>query len=273
MNPILFALTLLPFTTFAQCDTIIGEVNQLSDYPSSYNYLNMMGYCYEIETAQSITADFTFTAVNHTALFSLAYSAIGCTAVNITGSSLIDPVSCDTIQSGFVFNSMTIGADYIWRVSLVSSGVFCQGISTVCPYFIAFNFLPVKMNAFAGVSRIEGIKLKWSTLSETNSKEFIIQRADESLSFVEVGRVNSSGNSNSLRSYQFIDRSALIGANYYRLIEVDFNGDRVVYDPIFVNHSVPVVVGLFNLVGQFVDAGYDGLKIIVYENGEVDRVF
>lgn len=261
-------LFFLQLTSFAQCDTVIGEVHQLTDYPSSYNYLDNLGYCYELSPmADSATCYFSFTATNHTAVFSAAYSAVGCNVVNMTGSALIGLDSCQALQSGFVFTDMVIGQQYIWKLTLASSGPFCQGISTVCPYYIGFNFLPVKMVDFVASSMNEGVKLNWSTLSETNSYQFVIERAGESFFFREIGEVRSAGNSNSRIGYSFVDREALTGPNYYRLVEVDYNGARAGFEPIFINHVAPKVVSVMDLLGRSVDMTAKGLKVVTFDNG------
>lgn len=50
-----------------------------------------------------------------------------------------------------------------------------------------------------------------------------------------------SGNSNSVLNYQFIDESPLNGINYYRLKQVDKNGEFKLYDVKFIKSGLSKV--------------------------------
>lgn len=85
------------------------------------------------------------------------------------------------------------------------------------------------------------VRLDWSTLTESNSDWFVIERArglggiakecrvgkcGKYQDFVEIGRVKGAGNSSSPLSYTFTDPQPLPGLNYYRLRMVDMNGQE-----------------------------------------------
>jgi DUF971 family protein len=69
------------------------------------------------------------------------------------------------------------------------------------------------------------VKIYWSTASEENAKEFIIERTSNARDFVEIGRVKASGNSTVTINYKGYDDNPLQGNNFYRLKQVDFNGE------------------------------------------------
>ncbi len=69
------------------------------------------------------------------------------------------------------------------------------------------------------------VELNWTTSSEINSDEFIIERAEDGINYQEIGRVNAIGNSNTYHTYQFADYDPWMGTSYYRLKEIEFNGN------------------------------------------------
>jgi hypothetical protein len=66
-------------------------------------------------------------------------------------------------------------------------------------------------------------QLTWKTSQETNSSRFIVERSRDGRNFSEIGVVAAAGNSNSERSYRFVDQTPAKGINYYRLRMVDID--------------------------------------------------
>lgn len=67
--------------------------------------------------------------------------------------------------------------------------------------------------------------LQWKTATETHNEYFEIERSQDAISFEKIGRVQGTGNSNSLRLYEWQDEKPIKGLNYYRLKQVDINGN------------------------------------------------
>lgn len=84
---------------------------------------------------------------------------------------------------------------------------------------------PVTWLDFSGIYKDEKVFLNWSTASETNCDYFEIEKSSNGISFVSTGRVEGAGNSSSMNKYSVIDTDPYDGINYYRLRQVDFNGD------------------------------------------------
>jgi hypothetical protein len=87
------------------------------------------------------------------------------------------------------------------------------------------NPLPIELLEFEAEKTGDNVLTKWVTASETNNAYFNIERSAGGIIFEKIGEVQGAGNSNSMLSYQFVDENPLIGQNYYRLKQVDFNGD------------------------------------------------
>jgi len=73
----------------------------------------------------------------------------------------------------------------------------------------------------------EYVALNWQTLSEVNSDYFEIERAvNPNMPAEYLGTVNAFGNSNQPRDYRFEDHDPHMGYAFYRLVEVDIDGQR-----------------------------------------------
>lgn len=96
-------------------------------------------------------------------------------------------------------------------------------------YTVTDNDSPLPVSFLSLNAKRAGLdaKLTWSTASETNSAKFEIQRSVNGLVFETVGQLNSTGNSTTLRTYEYLDRDvATLGQSklYYRIRNIDFDG-------------------------------------------------
>jgi hypothetical protein len=91
-------------------------------------------------------------------------------------------------------------------------------IEAVCP------LLPIEMVYFEGKLVNNKPTLFWQTASESNNDYFQIEHHLNGVGFVEIGRIAGNGTTQERSNYRFIHEKPIIGANYYRLKQVDFNG-------------------------------------------------
>jgi hypothetical protein len=71
------------------------------------------------------------------------------------------------------------------------------------------------------------VALSWATATETNNKQFVVQRSSNGKDFAQIGVVASkaaNGNSTAKISYAFTDNNPANGINYYRLQQQDISG-------------------------------------------------
>ena len=85
--------------------------------------------------------------------------------------------------------------------------------------------LPVSLTSFSANVSANKVNLAWASATEQDVSYFGIQRSNDGVNFVTVGKVTASGTSTTTHSYSFVDdASKLSGAVYYRLNTVDKNG-------------------------------------------------
>lgn len=87
------------------------------------------------------------------------------------------------------------------------------------------NVLPIDLGAFKGSSNGSAVVLKWSTLSEQNNSHFDVERSADGEKFDRIARIAGQGTTSTNTNYTFEDSNSRAGVNYYRLKQVDFNGD------------------------------------------------
>lgn len=87
------------------------------------------------------------------------------------------------------------------------------------------NPLPVELNSFIGFESDGNNILKWTTASEIQNDRFEIEFAIDPCSFRKIGEVAGGNNSSEIRNYVFTHYDPPLGINYYRLRQVDYNGD------------------------------------------------
>jgi IgA Peptidase M64 len=90
---------------------------------------------------------------------------------------------------------------------------------------------PVELLTFDVALVRQMAKLSWQTATESGSDYFEVERSENGADFYKIGQVKAAGNSSTTRSYYFNDQNPLYGVTYYRLHQVDKNGDTE-YSPI-----------------------------------------
>jgi hypothetical protein len=135
--------------------------------------------------------------------------------------------SCGVIQTGSIFTNngvigLTPGTNYRICYSFQTA---CSTVGQIYPYvYTTSTVLPVELLYFDAYSANDEIELFWSTASEINSDEFIVERTRDGKEFEEVTRIKAAGNSITTLNYKAIDRNPYAGLSYYRLRQVDFDG-------------------------------------------------
>ena len=84
--------------------------------------------------------------------------------------------------------------------------------------------VPVELQSFTAIAKITEVILKWKTATEVNNYGFNIERNLKE-NWETIGFVEGNGNSNSPKSYSFIDKNPVGGSKFkYRLKQIDTDG-------------------------------------------------
>jgi hypothetical protein len=237
------------------CSSPDGPVLQISSPPIDYNQLFNNGYCnYSYPTTATFTACFTFISPGTSVSLNAGYST-NCLITTFGGFTLYNS-SCVVVGTGLNFSGLTPGATYTWCLTMRAyGGPSCNGFTTFCPYFINTTPLPVKLLHFSIKQYNNTVELSWSTLSETNSDYFEIQKSKDATKWEVIGKVKGQGNSNLLTNYIYLDKNPYYDSNYYRLKQVDYDGNYTYTDieHIKIPYNSINVVKIYSLTGQELD--------------------
>ncbi|MCH2215752.1 MAG: T9SS type A sorting domain-containing protein [Flavobacteriales bacterium] len=94
--------------------------------------------------------------------------------------------------------------------------------------------LPIELLSFDANLNGSVVDLEWITASEINNDYFLVERAGEDLVWEPLLTVPGAENSNTNIKYSEVDRKPLTGISYYRLKQVDFDGQFTYSDPVSV---------------------------------------
>lgn len=85
--------------------------------------------------------------------------------------------------------------------------------------------LPIKLQNFDCKKVTDQmVQIDWETVSETNSDYFIVERSPNGLDWEGFEKIDGLGNSTTLQTYQTFDYHAYSPISYYRLKQVDADG-------------------------------------------------
>jgi hypothetical protein len=252
----------------SNCDTSTLLLKQINDFPQTYEYLSDNGYCFTISPASiNITISFSFISnISGNIIINSGYSILNCTNTTFTSILLYDNTLCELAGEGFVFQVID-GHQYTWILNAETSGQFCQGFSTICPYWIGLNPLFIDLKVLEAAVVGNSVVISWITLSESNSHYFTLLKSSGFNDFIPIGKVNASGYSNNELSYSFTDDQPYTGVSYYKLVETDLNGYSTEFPVISVAYTNSSKYKVYDIMGNPSSITTNGLKIIVYENG------
>ena len=84
--------------------------------------------------------------------------------------------------------------------------------------------LPVEMSNFELDFSERGIQIFWSTATETNNKGFFVEHSTDGKEWSSIHFQEGNGTTSQPEDYYFLHEEPRLGANYYRLQQVDFDG-------------------------------------------------
>lgn len=137
--------------------------------------------------------------------------------------------------------------------------------------------LPIELVSFDGYNYNTYNYITWVCASELNNDYFRLERSTDAVTWTQVAIVDGAGTANVGTFYSHKDYSFEKGVyNYYRLTQVDFNGQEETFSIIVVNNinlSEKKVIRVVNMMGEEVDPNIaDGILIYYYSDGTHQKV-
>lgn len=152
--------------------------------------------------------------------------------VNLTGNSTV-------WNDGL----LTIGGN----LTIEGSGLLCgdgvldvNGTITGGPPCGSMTILPITLTYFRGEVNRNNIDLYWETASELNNEYFEVEKSRNGREYFVIEKVKSKsieGNSSSNLKYTVTDEEPFHGLQYFRLKQIDFDGNIHYSSAISINFS------------------------------------
>ncbi|RYF24426.1 MAG: T9SS type A sorting domain-containing protein [Flavobacteriales bacterium] len=120
-----------------------------------------------------------------------------------------------SLTNEFTDNSAVQGTNYAYKVQAASEYGALSLASDVV------QVLPITGLTFNAKKVGQMAALSWSTVTETNTSHFDVQRSVDGKTFKSIGRRDAAGESVAAKSYTYTDFSPFSGYNYYKVVAVD----------------------------------------------------
>lgn len=159
----------------------------------------------------------------------LAYYSCGSTfPVNNSGTKVL------SISNLISQNNYQTASGSIFNIQATS------GLTNSCSrQFICASTLncvtPVKLLYINAQNQGRENIISWATASELNNKFFTVERSSDAMNFTSIDTVAGAGNSSTIREYSYTDHYTYNGTIYYRIKQVDNNGDYTYSEVVAVN--------------------------------------
>lgn len=97
--------------------------------------------------------------------------------------------------------------------------------------------LPVKLISFVGVNIMHQNRLTWITASENNSDYFLLEKSVDGEHFIFAEKIKAKLFSSLPSTYTYTDIDPFEPATYYRLVQVDLNGEATLSEIIMLHNG------------------------------------
>jgi hypothetical protein len=155
------------------------------------------------------------------------------------------------LGNGAVDNSEGVSGDnWVAPLNVVAGEVYVLLIDNFTASSNPFNLswggtasldctiLPVNLLKFIAESKKNHNLLKWKTASEVNNDYYIIEKSFDGINYKQIGKVNANGNSSNVTEYDFKDKDINYDIVYYKLTQVDYNGEFENLGVVYISKEV-----------------------------------
>jgi len=191
-------------------------------------------------TALSTTEAFPITSVTgctfgnaiQVVVYQLTYNANGCCTSFTQMSNCYSPNS--TATGTVTATGLTPGNQYL----LMVDGYSNDGCEFTISGWSVITSMPVELLWFTGNALKEGNELSWKTAGETSNSHFELLHSANGIDFQLLATIEGEGTTFEEHTYTYFHALAPAGVNYYRLRQVDFNGESKTLETISVDRKM-----------------------------------
>ena len=135
-----------------------------------------------------------------------------------------------------------------------------NGFSEFLPMDSDNSPLPVTLTQFNANCLDEQVRVNWTTASEFNASHYNLQNSRDGLNWQQLARIEAAGTTNQTTSYSVNDAN-FVGLSYYRLVQVDNDGQEEIFGPVSANCKVE-----FNLLSVKPNPASDNFMVNIQSN-------
>jgi hypothetical protein len=194
------------------------EINAAGGSPGVTTVKRVTGYAYTGNGNESIKRFFDISPAVNSGLN--AVMKFHYLESELNGIPELKLVSMKTTDNGLNW-LLTGGIPDTANNFVTISDIFSFSVWTLVDYD---SLIPVELTSFTASTKMNEVKLEWTTATETNNKGFAIERRNELESFSQIAFVEGKGTTTEKQSYSYTDEVEAAGKYSYRLKQIDFDG-------------------------------------------------
>jgi Secretion system C-terminal sorting domain len=204
-------------------------INPGNNYTCLFTSPNPSWYYLEIATAGNLVIDITAGADIDYSIWgpfpNLANAISNCNTYALPQDCSYSPSPIEQA----VVNGVSVGQVYVLLVTNFANVVqtinINQAASNTATTNCAIVPLPVGYTYWNAQYNEGAVDLIWGTEFEEDNRDFVVQRSADGMVWETIGAVAGNNTTNNAQNYSYTDHKPLTGISYYRLMQVDADGD------------------------------------------------
>lgn len=96
--------------------------------------------------------------------------------------------------------------------------------------------LPITLVSFNAdyEAPIKSVLINWKVATQLNNKYFIVQKTSDGINYCDIDSLPGAGTTPFTQSYSAVDKNPATGVSYYRLKQIDMDGNSTEFSPVAV---------------------------------------
>ena len=240
-------------TAFQIPSGVIFHVNGLTLTPTATFDLNGLSITKNAAITQSLPSGNT----NASLLRAYTFSA---TSPSFSGTVRVDYVDGElngiteadlevNYHNGTAWNQVSTASRDVSANYVISGALTTQTLREIT-LASSSAALPVTWLDFTAASQDKVVLLNWSTAQELNTLDFVVQHSTDGTVFTNLASQPAAGNSSSIQNYYYVHTSPVLGYNYYRLHQRDFDGENSYSEIRYVKLNTALTTNDVRVIGN-----------------------